>query len=637
MILITSPHPYFTKMAKTICKERNIKVHIVESTLDYAVEVIQNKLLQDLEEEIEVIVSRGGTADTLKRHFKMPIVTADISGFNTIKAFWEAKQICGSFGYLGYKGDDKLYNLPFIEKLLGANIKFYEYSNTAELHVRLHQARADHLDLIVVGSHLAEEYAKELDMNVVLVYSDEIAINEALVRAEEIISALAYEKNMNHKLKTVMNLSQEGMMIVDSNGTISYVNTSAESILHIGTNRLTGGCINESGFQAIFEESVNNQMPVVGKIQDVNSHQLIVNCLPLVLNQKKSGVVINFSNIKNIQQIEQQIRQELSKQGLIAKHTFDDIIGRSSSLMESVKAAKQFGLSNHTVIISGETGTGKERFANGIHNVSMRKDNPFVAVNCGAFPENLLESELFGYVDGAFTGAKKGGKKGLLELAHGGTLFLDEIDKMSLDSQAKILRVLQEKQIRPVGSNKMIPVDVRIIAATNKNLIQLTKTNEFLLDLYFRLNVLNIKIPPLRERKEDILILVNSFCQNYSPSVSMDIFTQDIREKLIDYDWPGNVRELENLTYRYITLRSSHISGKNIYRYFPEFEETSQKTTADSQAVDGILLSPGLYKDMEQQLFQQMLERFEGNKSVLANYMGVSRNTIARILKVTNI
>jgi len=208
---------------------------------------------------------------------------------------------------------------------------------------------------------------------------------------------------------------------------------------------------------------------------------------------------------------------------------------------------------------------------------------------------------------------------------------------MSLDSQAKILRVLQEKQIRPVGSNKMIPVDVRIIAATNKNLIQLTKTNEFLLDLYFRLNVLNIKIPPLRERKEDILILVNSFCQNYSPSVSMDIFTQDIREKLIDYDWPGNVRELENLTYRYITLRSSHISGKNIYRYFPEFEETSQKTTADSQAVDGILLSPGLYKDMEQQLFQQMLERFEGNKSVLANYMGVSRNTIARILKVTNI
>jgi len=637
MILITSPHPYFTKMAKTICKERNIKVHIVESTLDYAVEVIQNKLLQDLEEEIEVIVSRGGTADTLKRHFKMPIVTADISGFNTIKAFWEAKQICGSFGYLGYKGDDKLYNLPFIEKLLGANIKFYEYSNTAELHVRLHQARADHLDLIVVGSHLAEEYAKELDMNVVLVYSDEIAINEALVRAEEIISALAYEKNMNHKLKTVMNLSQEGMMIVDSNGTISYVNTSAESILHIGTNRLTGGCINESGFQAIFEESVNNQMPVVGKIQDVNSHQLIVNCLPLVLNQKKSGVVINFSNIKNIQQIEQQIRQELSKQGLIAKHTFDDIIGRSSSLMESVKAAKQFGLSNHTVIISGETGTGKERFANGIHNVSMRKDNPFVAVNCGAFPENLLESELFGYVDGAFTGAKKGGKKGLLELAHGGTLFLDEIDKMSLDSQAKILRVLQERQIRPVGSNKMIPVDVRIIAATNKNLIQLTKTNEFLLDLYFRLNVLNIKIPPLRERKEDILILVNSFCQNYSPSVSMDIFTQDIREKLIDYDWPGNVRELENLTYRYITLRSSHISGKNIYRYFPEFEETSQKTTADSQAVDGILLSPGLYKDMEQQLFQQMLERFEGNKSVLANYMGVSRNTIARILKVTNI
>jgi transcriptional regulator with PAS, ATPase and Fis domain len=222
-------------------------------------------------------------------------------------------------------------------------------------------------------------------------------------------------------------------------------------------------------------------------------------------------------------------------------------------MRETVEVARMAARSSSNVLIEGESGTGKELFAQAIHNASRRSAGAFVAVNCGAIPRELIASELFGYSEGAFTGAKKGGNPGKFELADGGTLFLDEIGDMPLEQQVALLRVIQDKSISRIGSNQVIPVDVRIICATNKNLLELMQTGRFRQDLYYRLNVINLRILPLRERKEDIPLLFEHFLQQMNQDCR-SIIPNDFTERLLSYDWPGNVRELQNTVERIIHL-----------------------------------------------------------------------------------
>ena len=222
-------------------------------------------------------------------------------------------------------------------------------------------------------------------------------------------------------------------------------------------------------------------------------------------------------------------------------------------MKETIEVARMAARSSSNVLIEGESGTGKELFAQAIHNASKRSAGPFVAVNCGAIPRELIASELFGYSEGAFTGAKKGGNPGKFELADGGTLFLDEIGDMPLEQQVALLRVIQEKSVSRIGSNQVIPVDVRIICATNKNLLELMQTGRFRQDLYYRLNVINLRILPLRERKEDIPVLFQHFLQQMNQEGNQ-LSQQDVIEHLLSYDWPGNVRELQNVVERFVHL-----------------------------------------------------------------------------------
>ena len=246
-----------------------------------------------------------------------------------------------------------------------------------------------------------------------------------------------------------------------------------------------------------------------------------------------------------MQELEYKVRRELKKQGNIAKYNFSDIIGTSQQLENVSSLAHQFAKTNLTILIEAESGTGKELFAQAIHNASDRKNGPFVAINFAAIPDNLIESELFGYEDGAFTGAKKGGKSGLFEEAHNGTIFLDEIGDSGLDVQKRLLRVLEEREVRRVGGRNIIPIDVRVIAATNQNLIELVEKNMFRSDLFYRLCTLPLGIPPLRDREEDILIFMDYFAQKfYQRKILLD---SSVKEYLLKYSWPGNIRELENI------------------------------------------------------------------------------------------
>ncbi|PUU88169.1 MAG: PAS domain S-box, partial [Halanaerobium sp.] len=244
-------------------------------------------------------------------------------------------------------------------------------------------------------------------------------------------------------------------------------------------------------------------------IQNIGETRIATNRVPIKVENKLNGVVATFQDVTKIQKLEQEIRRELNKKGSTAQYDFDDIIGESKAIKVKKELAKKFAKVSSTVLITGQSGTGKELFAHSIHKNSKRKNGPFVAINCAALPTNLLESELFGYEEGSFTGAKEGGKSGLFELAHRGTIFLDEIGKMDKKLQARLLRVIQEKRIMRLGGREVIPVDVRIISAANSNLKTEVQNGEFRKDLYYRLNVLELEIPPLSERKVEKTIVIS--------------------------------------------------------------------------------------------------------------------------------
>lgn len=256
-----------------------------------------------------------------------------------------------------------------------------------------------------------------------------------------------------------------------------------------------------------------------------------------------------------------ELRKQLLHKGHYAKYGMDDIVGKSQAILKAKDILKKMAASESPVLLIGETGTGKELFAHSLHQSSRRKKEPFVAINVAAFPENLLESELFGYEDGAFTGAKKGGRPGLLEFAHKGTLFLDEVEGMSPMLQIKLLRVLQEREIMRVGGNHIISIDVRIVAATNESLEQKVEEGSFRRDLYYRLNTLPVMIPPLAEREDDIFLLIRHFQKELESSFEL---TEPVRQFLKQYSWPGNIRELRNVVEYFIYTGHEHITMEDL-------------------------------------------------------------------------
>ena len=331
------------------------------------------------------------------------------------------------------------------------------------------------------------------------------------------------------------------------------------------------------------------------------------------------------------------IRTRLNEKGLMAKQTFNDIQGSSPEMLQCINRARQYAKSNGTALIYGETGTGKEIFAQSIHNESKRAKGPFVSVNCAALSENLLESELFGYVEGTFTGALKGGKMGLFELAHGGTLFLDELGEISLNFQAKLLRVLQEKEVRRVGGDRLIPIDVRIICATNRDLGEEVRLGRFREDLYYRLSVLELQLIPLRQRKDDIVPMAISFFKNECIKEQKVLFwTQDqLFDCLKSYDWYGNARELQNFIEKLVI---SSEEGEELTQ-FKICELLAEKKGGiydkGGQNPDQLQIPfSNQFEEMENQLWKQLLERYHGDKERLCKDYGVSKTTLWRKLNL---
>lgn len=342
--------------------------------------------------------------------------------------------------------------------------------------------------------------------------------------------------------------SKEAILLLDTNYNLVYSNNKSNKIFNIDFNDYAND-ININNF--VDEEICKNltECDFKGKLFKINGENYTVEKSIIEFIDQAVGYSIIFRNEKDIRDLESNLKDSLINKGLYAKYTFEDIIYKSHNMKQCITLSKKVALTDYTILIRGENGTGKELLAHSIHNFSSRKDMPFLAFNCAALPESLLESELFGYEGGSFTGARKNGKLGLFEQANKGTIFLDEIGDISPNLQIQLLRVIQEKQIMRIGSDSLINIDVRIIVATNKKLEEEIKKGNFRSDLYYRLNVLPIFIPSLKEKKEDILLLLEHFLG----PIYLNVEDKE-KEALLKYNWPGNVRELESASSYYKTL-----------------------------------------------------------------------------------
>ncbi|HCU3086708.1 TPA: sigma 54-interacting transcriptional regulator, partial [Clostridioides difficile] len=375
--------------------------------------------------------------------------------------------------------------------------------------------------------------SKEIQSNLVK-YSEEIISLDTGIKDKYKELFLKIEE-----LDTILNLSKDGILFTSKDGEINTYNSKVKDILDINED-IYGKYIED-----IFVDSLKvllSEKEILDKVVVFNKKYINVNKKNIYNRDEKMGTYYSLQEITYIKKLEQNLTKKLREKGQIAKYTFKDIKTNSPKMFECIDLAKKVSKSDLSILIRGESGTGKELIAQSIHNNSNRKNQPFIAVNCAAVPENLLESQLFGYDKGTFTGGLKDGKQGLFELANNGTIFLDEIGDMPLELQTKLLRVLQEKQIMPVGSHNVINIDVRIISATNKNLEQMIDNSQFREDLYYRLNTIPINIPPLRERKEDILIIMEDLINKKL------IITPEAKKLIQNYMWKGNIRELQNVT-----------------------------------------------------------------------------------------
>ncbi len=384
---------------------------------------------------------------------------------------------------------------------------------------------------------------------------DDKEITDRLIKYTDEVISLYSGINTKYKeltikadeLNSIINLSNLGMAMVSDKGNVIICNNSLSDILDI-QNDIIGQNVAElenENIKKIFR--LSNAHDEVIKF---NNKYLNVNKYNIESFGRVTGYYFCIQEITYIRKLEQNLSKKLREKGQVARYTFDDIKTVSLKMERTKELGMKIAESDYTVLITGESGTGKELMAQSIHNASPRHSQPFIAINCAAMPENLLESELFGYEEGAFTGALRGGKKGLFEQANNGTIFLDEIGDMPIYLQSKLLRVLQENQVMRVGGENVIDIDVRVIAATNKNLLEMIKKDRFRADLYYRINVLPINIPPLRERKEDIEVMLKYFMKRKRA------ISQDVQDVINAYEWPGNIRELKN-TAMYINIMSS--------------------------------------------------------------------------------
>ncbi|WP_368505646.1 sigma 54-interacting transcriptional regulator [Alkalihalophilus sp. As8PL] len=461
--------------------------------------------------------------------------------------------------------------------------------------------------------------------------------SELLKAQDFLIRSIQHNVNM---IDVVLDNAYEGVTVVDQNGFIVKMNKAYRRFIGV-TDDVVGRHVTDVIDNTQLHFTAKAGVPERGKVQVISGQKMIVHRIPIWQNNELIGAIgmLIFEGVSELYRILENAtasskrlelnmkpEQELTQVKDQSCVTFNQILGISEEIYACKRLSKKAARTNATVLITGESGTGKEVFAKTIHLASKKANGPFIAINCAAIPEHLLEAELFGYEEGAFTGAKRGGSKGKFERAHNGTIFLDEIGDMPKHMQTKMLRVLEEREVVKVGGNRSIPISVRIIAATNQDLLEQVKNGEFREDLYYRLNVIHLPVPPLRERREDIPVLFSHYLKKFTEEYHMEEkkMDQKVMELIRSYAWPGNIRQLVNLAEQLITL----VEGELIsVEHLPPLIRDQPV-----QAKEGHTLRSDR-SEYEKEMIERTLLEVSGNKTKAANRLGIHRTTLYKKMK----
>lgn len=567
---------------------------------------------------VKVFISRGGTSEYLRQHLSVPVIDLGHTFLSIYITMKELRKKYGKIAMIGYHNACKA--IEKYNSIMNDSIMVYEVDSDSKFEPSFKKAVRRGAEVIIGGfqiSRICEEYGHPYCST----EPDATEIEKALDEAMHMVSIEEERSSQYSLISTILNSTAEGIVGLDRDARIFHINSIAARLL----NYQVPCPIHDLMPADRITQTIAQGRDFFNELVTVNGNNLVIACQAIRSEAGILGAVVSLQEENTIRNIDTQIRRKLLGRGHVAKTSFGDIIGNSPAIAEAKRIAQRFARTEGAVLISGATGTGKELFAQGIHNYSNRRHEPFVAINCAALPQDILESELFGYVRGAFTGARSEGKAGIFELAHKGSVFLDEITEISPDVQAKLLRVLQEKEVMRIGDDKVMPVDVRIIAASNKDLRGEITAGRFREDLYYRIGVLELFIPPLTDRIDDIPLLCAHFFRGRK---SLD----EAAERLIrEYRWPGNVRELQNVADRLDALCDNALITEADLRKalrLPAGGNGGQDGTGIGEPAAGTLLPK-----LEERLIRDTLEKFGGNRGRTAEALGMSPTTLWRRMK----
>lgn len=614
-----APYRELADIASSLSKELGDEWIIKTGDLSGGVDVARALVA----EGVEIIISRGGTARAISEQLEIHVVEVEVSAFDLIRAIHSARDMSDKIGLVGFP--NIIYGTKTLESVFDVHISEIMISRESEVPQAISNAVKEGIG-VIIGDAVSVRIARQHGLHTVLVTSGKEAILAAFQKAKEIAMVRRKERIREEELKTILDFSHEGIVVSNAAGEISLINKAAEKMFGL-TKSSAAGLLSDDVLPLLpimdVKESGESRLEGICRFRN---KIFAYNVVPVKTDEEVSGVIATVQDGRYLENMETKLRQELHLKGHVAYHSFNSIVTQSPQMYKVIEQAKAFAQADSTILITGETGTGKELMAQSIHNASKRRGSAFVAVNCAAIPENLLESELFGYEEGAFTGARKSGKKGLFELAHRGTLFLDEVGEIPMQLQANLLRVLQQKTILRVGGDRVIPIDVRIIAATHRDLQEAVLETTFRKDLYYRLNVLRISVPPLSERKSDIPLLVKNLTERIASRLELATvdFDEEVTRLFQEYSWEGNIREMENILERLIILKSgARVTRSELFELLPDFEVDRTPAGSESASLEKI----------EKDTVLRVLKANGFDKEKACKELGMSPTTLWRRLK----
>ena len=615
--------------AREISEELDYDIKVSTNGLDEAIPVGREMEASG----VEVVVSRGGTSNMLRESLRIPVLSIPLTYFDIFSSVQRAAQFGSKVTLITFR--QKLSRIEALEDLFKIELSQGIYSNRESLERVILSAQNKGCD-VVIGGGVTMQIAKKYDLKVVELETAKETITSIIEDAKSVVKSRREEQEKTQRYQSIIDSTSEGIIAVNEQGEITAINKISRDFLKISDSDIIGKPVSNFIHKPTILNSMKTGKSNVNKLEKINDDQFICNHIPIKADSRIIGGVSTFKDISNVVQAENEVRRSFAK-GLIAKYSLEDFIHNSPVVKNTLNKAVKFADSDSTISIMGETGTGKEILAHSIHSLGRRKRSPFVSINCSALPDQLLESELFGYDEGAFTGSRRGGKAGLFEIAHNGTIFLDEIGTTPKNVQTRLLRVLQEKEVMRIGGDRMIPVKVRVITATNKNLAEEVNEGRFREDLFFRINVLKIYIPPLRDRSGDIPLLIKALIKKSSEKyklIPLSIPERFVKE-LLKYYWPGNVRQLESFIERLTLLSNSKFNANLFNELLYELYEYSSTTKNRSRSpVDSFKEAiQQKNKEFEADLLRKTLAETNFSKSKTAEKLGISRTSLWRKLK----